>query len=383
MLAMAQFESKILVTGGLSGEVVLINVATGVCVHTIGKSGDLVHINKIIAKDNLLAVGGNPWIRVHSLDNIRSPPTIYNGHKNNVTTISFQQDSKWFITAGEDGQALIWDLRGKGYQTSINHGPGINCGCLHPNQGVFLFGDQEGYLNQLDLAANKIIRSSVGSGSGIGVSNLAIDSFGRAVCSHDNKIVSIFKDISLEEDAVLDLDENLNFHDDSSPRNALSAPPMLLPLISRSVSSPKPPVTSRIKEHTTLHRSPPDAIGTFGKELEESTYVTSVKYCHPTNRSTGALAVSYSTGFIRLFKTNSYDGTFELQVTMEPMQSQASTKTWCWDTVFLDEDGKLLLSSFASGECVLTDSTRPLEHVTMHVFGETKFARTMAIVAQN
>lgn len=386
-MATFSFESKIVATGGLTGEVRLFDLLSGDCLHAIPcRKENLVHINKIIPKEKLLAVCGNPWIRIHPIDDLEAPPTVYiGGHTNNVTTIGFNEECKWFLSAGEDGKIFIWDLRGSGFQTSLNHGPAINCGSLHPNQGAFIYGDQEGYLNVFDLAANRVVRSAIGERqTGIGVSNLIVDGIGSVICTHDNRIISILSDPS-HCDAISDeCEEFQTVHDDSSPKNGLCAPPMLLPLISRSVSSPKPPsLNERIKDHTTLQGLPCTPLQSICQEFNESTgYITSIATSeHCLSQQSKAICASFSSGAVRIWRQNNNDTTLVPDGAIQHKRSTKLRDTWCWDTKFVDHHGQFLLSSFADGTCVLSDSTRPLEPaIAVHPFGLGKPVRTIAIL---
>ena len=387
-MATFSFESKIVATGGLTGELRFFDLLSGDCLHAIPSRGEnLVHINKIVPKEKLLAVCGNPWIRIHPLEDLEGPPTIYSGaHTNNVTTIGFNEESKWFVSAGEDGKIFIWDLRASGFQTSLNHGPAINCGSLHPNQGVFVYGDQEGFLNVFDLAANRVVRSAIGERhTGIGVSNLLIvDEIGSVICTHDNRMISILNDPSHCEAISDEFEENQIVHDDSSPKNGLCAPPMLLPLISRSVSSPKPPsLNGRIKDHTTLQGPPCTPLQSIGQEFNDSTgYITSIATSEPRHgEQLKAVCASFSTGVVRIWRQNNTDKTLVLDGTIERKRSSKLSDTWCWDTKFVDRHGQFVLSSFSDGTCVLSDATRPLDlSIAVHPFGLGKPVRNIAIL---
>jgi WD40 repeat protein len=384
---MALFDSKIVLTGGLSGEVRFSSLSSGRCLHVIESSGDLVHVNKLVVSENILSVCGNPWIRLHALDALHAAPTTYKGHSNNVTSLNFQEERKWMVSTGEDGQVFIWDLRASGYQTSLKHGSAINCGALHANQGVFVFGDQEGFLNVFDLAANRVVRSSVGNRTGTGVSNLIIDPYGRVTCSHDNRHVSLIGDILSQTEAVQDiLSDDSNDQEDfdkSSPRNALVAPPMLLPLISRSMSSSKlPHLQSKVKEaHTTLQGPPCNPLQSIDQESIENLFVTSIKNAPSSGNGTRTLAVCSSSGSLSIWRQNTDDGTLGLSSTTEPLGAGGHIDTWCWDTLFLDETGRYIISAFNNGKCCISDSTRALDPaIAVYPIGMGKPVRTLAIV---
>lgn len=40
-----------------------------------------------------------------------SQRAVFEGHKGNVTSVSFHSEGKWVVTGSEDGTIRIWDLR--------------------------------------------------------------------------------------------------------------------------------------------------------------------------------------------------------------------------------------------------------------------------------
>jgi target of rapamycin complex subunit LST8 len=97
---------------------------------------------------------GNPQIMIFDTSgSIGTPLHIYEGHRTNVTTVAFQSENRWFLSASEDGSVRIWDLRSSRCQREISNtieegGSGgrvaITQAALHPNQVEVTTADVEG-----------------------------------------------------------------------------------------------------------------------------------------------------------------------------------------------------------------------------------------------
>lgn len=105
----------------------------------------------------LLAVGGNPLIHIFEVNGGDDKPVMtYSGHTNNVTAVGFQKDQKWLFSSSEDGTIKVWDRRFQSSSASRTYecGSSVNTVVLHPNQGVLISGDQQGYIRVWDLENN-------------------------------------------------------------------------------------------------------------------------------------------------------------------------------------------------------------------------------------
>lgn len=56
---------------------------------------------------------GNPNVRLYDINagSQSNPVHVFEGHKGNVTCFSFDQQSQWMVTGGEDGTLKVWDTR--------------------------------------------------------------------------------------------------------------------------------------------------------------------------------------------------------------------------------------------------------------------------------
>ena len=372
------------VCGGDSGEVRIFNLSSFSCVHAIDATRyhkSLVHINKVEVSGNQLGVAGNPWIRIHAFDNIGAPGTLYEGHSDNVTSLSFQSDHKWFVSTGEDAKLRLWDLRARGFQLGLCHDAAINCSQVHPNQGVVVFGDQNGCLNHLDLAANKVIRQQVGEPlAGLGVTSLLFDEFQRLLCCHHNSCVSIFEGIDTQKELGINLhvDEPFSSGDDSSPRHALM-PPALLPLMSRSVSNTRATNPDTVPGHQVVKIADVSGGHTFADDVHAGCYVTSMSLSPSGGKHTRALALSASDGSSSIWRRACDEDACSLD-----LHVQSLDRIWCCDTKLIDSKARYAISAFADGKCKVIDVARPGgQSLGAFDAGRGKAVRSIALVHED
>ena len=375
---MTIFESKLVVAGGLQGDVRLFNIGSGACVHVIDAidSVPLPHINKVAVHGSTLAVCGNPWIRVYPLDKLDAPPTVYDGHAKNVTSASFHQDGKWFVSTGQDGRVRLWDLRASGYQVGIVHSSGINCGTLHPNQGVFLYGDQDGVLNHWDLAMNRVVKRTVGDGVGLGVSSVVVDSQVRSVCCHDNRIVSVLEDVDTERVDGGGGCETAT-QDDSSPRHAIAPAPMSR-LVSRSVSSTRTVQSAKQESEYEIvniqERAEP--VQTIGCDIPAGAYVTSLSISESQS-----VAITSSDGGVFVWRTNDEDDSWGLDSVLYHSSEIGAEHQWCWDSAFVDSQDRFVIGAYSDGMCKLWDTSRQASQpIASYDCGASKSVRSVAVI---
>ena len=366
----SMFESKIAVAGGLAGSIRFLNLSSGACIHLIDEANEglaeqrLPHINKLVHHDGALIACGNPWVRTYDLRSINSPPTVYEGHSGNVTCAAIHQDSKWFITGGEDGGVRVWDLRAQGYQVGVTHSAPINCGKLHPNQGVFVFGDSEGFLNEWDLGANCIVRTPLtdpktSQNVGLGVTCVNVLYSEDFVVAHGNNSISILGGTNTDPK---DRDEYLSapppVFDDASPTHALSppSPPPLAPLISRGVSLLRLTSPAIAVEPDVIQRSAvPNLITTFGDDVHPKSYITSA-----TMAGDSRVAVTSSDGSVSLWNKQEETDDWALDCIMGTSHAHSHGDNWSWDACFLpDENHRYIVAAYDDGKCKLMDSSRP------------------------
>lgn len=351
--------SAIAVSGGLNGDVRFHNLTNSNCVYVID-GGDynhaLCHINKLVSKGSTLAVAGHSWIRIHSLGKLDSAASVMEGgHSHNVTSVAFQADEKWFVSSGEDGKLRLWDLRARGFQLGISHSCAINSATVHPNQGFVVFGDQEGFVNHFDIAANSVVRHKVGEGTGLGVLNVAYDDHNRLICTHDNRYVSLYSDPDSSNRNEIDCDDSeLDFPDDASPRHALM-PPRMIPLISRSVSGPSHnrSFVGGVHSITNLVITP-QRYHQFAHDVHKHGYVSNISLSGPESVRHQALIVSSTDGSLSVWRTSHDDNLYSLDAHIT-----SGTRTWCSDAKFIDDRTRFILSAYSDGKCRVWDTVRP------------------------
>jgi len=387
---MSIFDSKVVVTAGLSGSIRFVNLSSGTCVHLIDEdnSASLPHVNKLAYHDGHLVACGNPWVRMYDLVNLGSPPTIYEGHTGNVTCATIQQDGKWFITTGEDGCVRVWDHRAQGYQVGITHTAPINCGTLHPNQGLFIFGDSEGFINEWDLGANCITRTpstDLNTGrTGLGVTFVGISDDEHLMFSHSNNHIGVVKREGAENDipgSMLHPPPQLTF-DDASPSHALSppSPPPLAPLISRGVSLLRLTSPAIATEPDVIQRSTvPDPVCSFGEDVHPRSYITSV---HMSDTSGKRISVTVSDGSVSLWNKQDDSNEWSLDCILGISHVHSHSNNWCWDSAFVPgDDFRYVCAAYDDGKCKLWDSSRPSSApVAVYDAGGTKCLKSLIIL---
>jgi WD40 repeat protein len=380
--------STVSVCGGLDGHVRFFNLTSMACIHVI-HSGEynhnLTHINKLAIKEKTLAVCGNSWVRLHSLDKLQSPATIYEGgHTNNVTSVSFQADGKWFVTTGEDGRVRIWDFRARGYQLGISNDSAINSGTIHPNQGVVVFGDQSGAINYFDLSANKVIKKQATQASGIGVLTTDFDGYNRLIACCDSKYVSVFSDIETNtaDDEICSTNEfDVESGDDTSPRHALM-PPAMIPLISRGISNNRTAIGGECAP--PIHQvvsvdNPPPPIHRFGNDTHSDGHITNVSLSGPDSSRHPAVAISGSDASFSIWRTSHDDNFYSL----DSQFTIPTSTSWCWDAQFVDERTRFVIGAYSDGKCRLWDTLKSSSGTPVAVFdaGQGKGVRSIALLS--
>ncbi len=369
------FSSKVIVAGGYAGSVRLVDASSGASLHSFDGGGAAAgHINKLAESAGSLAAAGHAGIRIYDIESMKgSFVRQLEGHTRNVTSLAFERLGKWMVSSGEDGNVFIWDVRAKGYQMSLSHqGGSILCGVVHPGNGLYVFGDEEGFLNEWDLAACKMVRhnSCPNEYTGLGVSQVQIDpSNNNYFVCHTNNHVSVFPKPpqsnleimhSLESSTTTEDDDD---DDDSSPTHALSPPtPLANPLIStRSLS------TFRLTPNSTTflnHRNPDiivnsaklDPAQTFANDVHSWHYVTSMRLL--ANKS---IALTASDGSLSVWNSANDSAMWKLDCILREGVDDRPTAPlyWCWDVADLSNDNRFIVSAYSDGTCKIWDTSRP------------------------
>merc|ERR1711879_313161 len=79
---------------------------------------DFGHVNRLTVSPNgseQLAIAGNPYVKLFDIRGTSSsePLGSFEGHKNNVTAVGFEESSRWLYTSSEDGTIRVWDGRSR------------------------------------------------------------------------------------------------------------------------------------------------------------------------------------------------------------------------------------------------------------------------------
>jgi G protein beta subunit-like protein len=153
---MSSERSVVLCTGGFDHSIRFWEAPTGLCHRTFQYNDSQINKLEITQDKSLLAVAGNPNIRLYEINsNNQNPIASFEGHTNNVTGVGFQRDKKWLYSCSEDSTVKIWDIRANnGSQRDYQSKAPVNTVCLHPNQGELITGDEEGNIRVFDLTAN-------------------------------------------------------------------------------------------------------------------------------------------------------------------------------------------------------------------------------------
>ena len=127
----------------------------GVCTRVIQLPESHVNALAITKDKKLLAVAGNPHVKVFEIASEKSNPIhVFDGHSGNVVSTGFQKDSKWLYTGSDDGTIRLWDIRTPRCQRHYSNPSPINSVVLHPNQGELVSCDQNGSFKVWDLGGN-------------------------------------------------------------------------------------------------------------------------------------------------------------------------------------------------------------------------------------
>ncbi|EPQ58379.1 WD40 repeat-like protein [Gloeophyllum trabeum ATCC 11539] len=184
--------SVVLVTGSYDHEIRFWEAWSGICSRTITRSGESGQINRLaISPDKrLLAAAIHKKVNIYDIASASSTPLVsfdgQNGHKNNVTSVSFHSEGKWLVTGSEDGTIKIWDLRSGQLHRNYDNGAPVNDVVVHPNQGELISCDQAGSIKQWDLSENICTHELTPAGE-IPIRSVTLASDGSCLVAGNNK----------------------------------------------------------------------------------------------------------------------------------------------------------------------------------------------------
>jgi len=178
--------SVILATAGYDHTIRFWEAPSGMCYRTIHYNDSQVNRLEITTDKQYIAAAGNPNIRLFEINsNNPNPLTSFDGHKNNVTAVGFQFETKWMFSGSEDQTIKIWDLRAPGCQRNFDCSGSVNTVVLHPNQSELISGDQNGNIRVWDLGMNACSRELVPDGE-TAIRSIAISPDGSQIVAANN-----------------------------------------------------------------------------------------------------------------------------------------------------------------------------------------------------
>lgn len=198
--------SVILASAGYDHTIRFWDALTGVCSRTIQHTDSQVNRLEITSDKRFLAAAGNLYVRLYDIKQVGSSGTLegvtstkgsnnngnsnpvmtFEGHTNNVTSISFQVDNRWMVSSLEDGTVKVWDVRAPSVQRNYNHHCAVNEVVIHPNQGELISCDQEGNVRVWDLGENQCTHHLIPEDD-VPINSLSVASDGSMLVAGNNK----------------------------------------------------------------------------------------------------------------------------------------------------------------------------------------------------
>jgi len=147
--------SVILVTAGYDHTIRFWEALSGICSRTIQHPDSQVNKLCISPDKRFLAAGGHQHVKLFDINSLNPNPVhSFEGHTNNITSISFHSDGKWMITGSEDGTLKIWDTRAPVVQRTYDHKSPVNDVTIHPNSNQLISCDQNGSIKLWNIGDN-------------------------------------------------------------------------------------------------------------------------------------------------------------------------------------------------------------------------------------
>lgn len=202
--------SVILVSAGYDHTIRFWDALTGVCSKTIQHSDSQINRLELTSDRKYLAAAGNHNVRLYDIENFlndshsskktssdtkKKSDTIHNdnrslflsfeGHTNNVTSLSFQNENKWMATSSEDGTVKVWSMQRPNVQRNFIHNSPVNQVLIHPNQGELISCDQDGHIKFWNLAENKCTNTIIPEDE-VSINTLTISNNGTILVAGNN-----------------------------------------------------------------------------------------------------------------------------------------------------------------------------------------------------
>lgn len=157
----------VLVTAGYDNTVKFWSVIDSACIASFQHNESHVNRLSISPDKRLLAVAGNPCIRLYdvaaasqlggALGDKQQPLMVLEGHRNNVTAVGWSLDMKWLYSSSEDGSVRVWDARTGKCQREHQSKHAVNDACLLPSGTELATADSRGCLRVWDLQARECL----------------------------------------------------------------------------------------------------------------------------------------------------------------------------------------------------------------------------------
>jgi len=179
----------VLVTGSYDHEVRFWEAWSGICSRTIQRSGESGQVNRLAISPDKRLLAAAIYTKVHIYEiagNSSTPLSVFEGHKGNVTSVSFHAGGKWVVTGSEDGTIRIWNLRTANLHRHYVNGAPVNDVCIHPNQGELISCDQSGDIKLWDLTEDECSCVLTPSGD-VPIRSVSIATDGSCLVAGNNK----------------------------------------------------------------------------------------------------------------------------------------------------------------------------------------------------
>ncbi|EWS74749.1 required for amino acid permease transport from the to the cell surface protein (macronuclear) [Tetrahymena thermophila SB210] len=182
----------------------------------INKQGFLVNKIEISQNKQYLGAATSFLAMIYDLGKAqlsKIPVFAYDGYKNNVTSIGFNQDSKWIYTGSEDGSIQIHHLAMQGVPKIFSNKEPVSQVVLHPNEVDLISVDQDGILKIWDLRNESQCRKEIVLAPKIGLRSVSIATNAQFFCAADSSGTLFIQNLG-RNDEIISQQKIENAHND-------------------------------------------------------------------------------------------------------------------------------------------------------------------------